>query len=199
MLGLLAQSPSTAYELAKKMEQSIHGFWPRAQSKLYEEPQHLVAHGLAEARRDHQGKRPRVIYAITPSGGEALRAWLSVPGAGPVLEFEALLKVFFADQGSKEDLLLQINSMKHWAEETQQVGRKFLERYAQGEASEADLLPGMGLMSAFLMGHAAVVAEWAAWASREVESWPAFGRAAPTQRIFSELLKRAGGHKPQPE
>ena len=144
MLGLLAQTPSTAYELAKKMEQSIHGFWPRAQSKLYEEPQNLVAHGLAEGRQAYQGRRPRVIYAITPMGQEALRAWLSVPGAGPVLEFEALLKVFFADQGSKEDLLLQINAMKHWAEETQQAGRHFLEDYAHTEAAEADLLPGLG-------------------------------------------------------
>ena len=50
VLGLLAVRPHSTYELAKGMDRSIGRIWPRAQSKLFEEPKKLVAHGYAEAR-----------------------------------------------------------------------------------------------------------------------------------------------------
>jgi hypothetical protein len=38
-------------------------------------------------------------------GRQALRRWLAEPGAGPVLEYEALLKAAFAARGTKADAL----------------------------------------------------------------------------------------------
>src|SRR5687768_7758504 len=75
MLGLLAVQPWTTYELAKQMDHTLSRFWPRAKSKLYEEPKKLVAQGLAKATDDAVGRRPRTIYAITPKGRRALAAW----------------------------------------------------------------------------------------------------------------------------
>jgi DNA-binding PadR family transcriptional regulator len=92
ILGLLAIQPWSTYELAQQMERSLGRVWPRAQSKLYEEPKKLVAHGLAKASVEQVGQRPRTRYAITPKGRRALATWLREPGAGPVLEFEQLLK-----------------------------------------------------------------------------------------------------------
>jgi PadR family transcriptional regulator, regulatory protein AphA len=37
---------------------------------------------------------------ITPEGRQALAAWLHDPGDGPVIEFEQLVKVFFAENGT---------------------------------------------------------------------------------------------------
>ena len=104
LLGLLAVKPWTTYELAQQMDRTVHRFWPRAKSKLYEEPKKLVARGLARATDDAVGKRNRTIYSITPKGRRALAAWLAEPGEGPVLEFEQLMKVFFADHGTTDDL-----------------------------------------------------------------------------------------------
>jgi PadR family transcriptional regulator, regulatory protein AphA len=59
LLGLLAIKPWTTYELAQQMDRTLSRFWPRARSKLYEEPKKLVAHGLARAREDSVGRRPR--------------------------------------------------------------------------------------------------------------------------------------------
>src|SRR5947209_15703946 len=59
LLGLLAIKPWTTYELAKQMDRTLSRFWPRARSKLYEEPKKLVAHGLARATEDVVGKRRR--------------------------------------------------------------------------------------------------------------------------------------------
>jgi DNA-binding PadR family transcriptional regulator len=97
ILGLLAVKPWTTYELAQQMQRALGQFWPRAESKLYEEPKKLVAHGLARASSEMVGKRPRTVYTITPKGRRALAAWVPTPGDGPTLEFEQLVKVFFAE------------------------------------------------------------------------------------------------------
>ena len=39
------------------MERSVGRVWPRAQSKLFEEPKKLVEHGYATAREDAVGRR----------------------------------------------------------------------------------------------------------------------------------------------
>src|SRR6476659_4673308 len=89
ILGLLAIKPWTTYELAQQMQRALGQFWPRAESKLYEEPKKLVAHGLARASSEMVGKRPRTIYTITAKGRRAMAAWVPAPstGDGPVLEF----------------------------------------------------------------------------------------------------------------
>ena len=65
VLGLLAVRPHSTYELAKAMDRSVGRVWPRAQSKLFEEPKKLVQHGYATAREDAVGRRPRTVYTIT--------------------------------------------------------------------------------------------------------------------------------------
>src|SRR5438128_11477377 len=74
ILGLLAVKPWTTYELAQQMERAMGHFWPRARSKVYEEPKKLVVKGLARASADQVGKRPRTVYTITPKGRKALAA-----------------------------------------------------------------------------------------------------------------------------
>src|SRR6516162_6651932 len=65
ILGLLALRRWSTYELAQQMKRSIHFYWPRAESHIYEEPKKLVAHGLAAASSEQTGRRPRTMYAIT--------------------------------------------------------------------------------------------------------------------------------------
>src|SRR3712207_4596565 len=76
ILGLLGVQPWSSYELTRQMDRSLGRFWPRAQSKLYEEPRKLVAHGYAVAAVEHVGRRSRTVYSITPEGRAALTAWL---------------------------------------------------------------------------------------------------------------------------
>src|SRR4051812_45245425 len=103
ILGLLAIRSWTTHQLTQQMDRSLGRLWPRAASKLYEEPKKLVALGLAKATADPVGNRPRTAYTITPRGRRALAGWLGEPGAGPVLEFEGLLKLFFAEHGSRDN------------------------------------------------------------------------------------------------
>ena len=104
ILGLLNVQSWTTYELAKQVQRSLSWFWPRAERKLYDEPKRLVADGLATATKESTGKRPRTVYGITDAGREELRRWLDEPPAPPTTEFEGLVKLFFAEAGSLEQL-----------------------------------------------------------------------------------------------
>ena len=64
ILGLLSLRPWTTYELAQQMQRALGQFWPRAESKLYEEPKKLVEHGLATATAEPSAS---VLAPSTPS------------------------------------------------------------------------------------------------------------------------------------
>ena len=118
ILGLLRLRSWTPYELAKQVQKSLGWFWPRAERKLYDEPKNLVALGLATATEEHTGNRPRTVYAITPAGRKALRGWLGHTPEPPALEFEGMVKVFFADGGTIEQLRETLDSIERTARGT---------------------------------------------------------------------------------
>lgn len=172
ILGLLAVRSWTTHELVQQVDRSLRRIWPRAQSKLYEEPKKLVAHGLARASDDPVGRRRRTRYTITAKGRRALAAWLSEPGEGPILEFEQLLKISFADSGTKADLLANLEATRAWVldenEENLATARAYLEgRGAFPQRAALNQLGGRFLTDFYL-----TVARWTEWACRIVEDWP---------------------------
>jgi DNA-binding PadR family transcriptional regulator len=192
ILGLLAVQPWSTYELTRQMDRSLGRLWPRAQSKLYEEPKKLVEHGLAEASTERVGKRPRTVYSITPAGRRALAEWLRSPGAGPVLEFEQLLKISFAENGTKADALATLAAARAWAEERNEenlaAGRAYLEGRGPFQHRAAQNM----LAGAFLTEFYRMVAEWAEWAAEQVEHWPDDpAQAVPEREAFEQVVRRA--------
>lgn len=190
ILGLLALKPWTTYELTQQVERALGKFWPRTQSKLYEEPKRLVAHGFARAKPETVGKRPRTVYAITPKGRRALAAWLPTPSAGPALEFEALIKIFFAEFGSRDDLLATIDGVREWTAETVESGMPIVRGYLAGEGPFPQRLPWILLVGQFLADYEAMVGRWADWAAGVVESWPDDVRRAPVDLGPLEAMGR---------
>lgn len=172
ILGLLAVKPWTTYELAQQMTRAVGQFWPRAQSNLYAEPKKLVALGLATATDEKIGNRPRTVYNITPKGRQALAQWMPEPAAGPVLEWETLLKVFFAEQGSKDDLLSAIDGAHAWAEERAAASLPIPRGYLDGTGPFPHRLPWLVLAGQFLNEFNLAVARWAEWAADVVAGWP---------------------------
>lgn len=172
ILGLLAIKPWTTYELAQQMERSLKSFWPRAQSRIYEEPKRLAANGLATATSEPVGRRPRTAYAITAKGRRALEAWLAEPGGGPTLEFEALLKVFFAEHARKEDVLLNIDVIRQWAAQQTAENIAFARLYLESGGPFPDRLASIVLVGRFITDFADMIASWSAWAAGVVGDWP---------------------------
>ena len=179
ILGLLAVRSWTTYELAQQMERALGQFWPRAESKLYEEPKKLVAHGLALATREKVGNRPRTVYSITPAGREALARWVPTPGAGPSLEFEQLIKVFFAEHGTKDDLLATLRAVHEATDAQAAMGATICRAYLDGQGPFPERLPWIILCGQFLQDFLDMVRSWSAWAAETVEAWPEDVREAP--------------------
>jgi PadR family transcriptional regulator AphA len=172
ILGLLAVKSWTTHELVQQVDRSLRRFWPRAQSKLYEEPKKLVSYGYARADDDSVGRRRRTRYTITAKGRRALATWLQQPGAGPVLEFEQLLKISFADSGSKADILMSLEATRAWVVSQNEENLATARAYLKGEGAFPQRAALNQLSGRFLTDFYATVAEWVEWATGIVEDWP---------------------------
>lgn len=191
LLGLLAIQSWTTYELAQQMGRGMGKFWPRARSHVYEEPKRLVALGWASATKERVGRRGRTVYAITPEGRSALRAWLGEVGEPPSLEWEQLVKVFFAEHGTKADLLAQLDAAVAWSAEQRDHHRSRARSYLDGEGPFPERMAVHGLVGGFLAELAATVGDWAAHARAVVEGWPDdITDAEPDLGLFAEIAER---------
>jgi PadR family transcriptional regulator, regulatory protein AphA len=172
ILGLLAVKPWTTHELVQQVDRSLRRIWPRAQSKLYEEPKKLVAYGFARATDDSVGRRRRTRYTITAKGRRALAAWLEKPGDGPILEFEQLLKISFADSGSKADIVANLEATRAWVLEQNEENLATARAYLEGRSAFPQRAALNQLGGRFLTDFYVMVARWVAWASVTVDGWP---------------------------
>jgi PadR family transcriptional regulator AphA len=192
ILGHLALRSWATYELTQQLKRSTRHYWPRAESKIYEEPKKLVAHGLATARREYTGRRPRTVYSITDEGRRALRRWLDEPGQGPLVEFEGVVKVLFAEQGTKHQLLATLTFVREQAERTREEHIALARDLAQTGGPFPDRLHVNELVFRFMWEQTETVIRWARWAEKQVEGWPEeIGR--PGGRETGTALKRAAG------
>ena len=193
ILGLLGVRPWTTYELAQQMDRALGQFWPRARSKIYEEPKKLVAHGLAKATQDSVGKRPRTVYSITPAGRKALRAWVKTPvTSAPTLEFEHLIRVFFAENGTKGDLEARLEELRAWVAGQARLSAEISGPYLRGEGPFPERLPWIMLVGRFLDDFEKLVDDWVTWAAAVIEDWPDdVTKATPDLDILRAMAKRS--------
>jgi PadR family transcriptional regulator, regulatory protein AphA len=192
VLALLALQPWTTYQLARQMERSLGWIWPRAISRLYEEPKKLVAAGLAVGRPGATGRRRSTVYTITLEGREALAAWLAEPGTGPVLECEALVKVAYADQGTRDGLLANLAALIDDATAKLHFGELIARQYLDGRGPFPERLPWSGLMWRFLWEYHVTVLRWARWARDQVQAWPEDLSGFNATAEFGRIVSAAG-------
>ncbi len=192
VLAMLALQPWTTYQLARQMERSLGFIWPRAISRLYEEPKKLVASGLAVSRPASTGRRRSTVYTITPAGRQALAAWLAEPGAGPVLECEALVKVAYADQGTRDGLLANLAALIDDATATLHFGEMIAASSLEGGGPFPDRLPFSGLMWRFLWEYHVTMLRWARWARDQVQAWPEDLSQLDAAAEFGRIVSAAG-------
>lgn len=186
ILGLLAVKPWTTHELVQQVDRSLRRLWPRAQSKLYEEPKKLVAHGYAKATDDSVGRRRRTRYTITAKGRRALGSWLQEPGEGPVLEFEQLVKIHFADSGTKANVIANLEATRTWVLEQNKENLAAARAYLAGEGRFPQRAALNQLPGRFLTEFYVTVARWVEWASSTVEQWPDDVTNAPFDAAAAE-------------
>ena len=185
ILGLLGVQSWSAYELTKQMERSVDTFWPRASSRVYAEVKRLADAGLADATKERVGRRPRTVYSITADGRAELEAWLRSPGRGLSVEFEALAKVFFADQGDLEGLQVNLHAALEWARDRKTATSEVAASIREDGGAYPDRLAVNALVFAFKADMAAFVERWATWAIETTSDWPDDADAwVPPMEVF---------------
>ena len=191
VLALLALQPWTTYQLARQTERSLGWIWPRAISRLYEEPKKLAAAGLATSRPGATGRRRATVYTITPAGRQALAAWLAEPGTGPVLECEALVKIAYADQGTRDGLLANLAALIDDTTAKLHFGQMIADAYLGGRGPFQERLPLSGLMWRFLWDYHVTMLRWARWAQDQVQAWPQDLSQLDATAEFSQIVSAA--------
>jgi DNA-binding PadR family transcriptional regulator len=194
VLGMLALRPWTPYELTQQFLRSLTWCWPVSERQLYTEPERLVAAGLVKVKTAGNGPRARREYSIKPAGRKALKEWLATPTSAPRIFNEPLLRVLYADQGDKDDLLQALVGLRE----------ELLERFETGRARSVEYLEGTGpfperahLVAMFAdLGQrlTSVIDEWAADSIREVSSWSStrdLGLTEATKQTLARVVDAA--------
>jgi PadR family transcriptional regulator, regulatory protein AphA len=192
ILGLLALRPFSAYELAQQVHRGVRYMLPASERNLYAEPKRLAAAGLVRMRREQVGKRSRTIYEITPAGREALRRQLATPPAPPQLEFEALQRLIYADQGSKQDLLAALDTTGRQVQQLLDDGLQQVRGYQGDGGPFPERLHLIVLFARFYADHLLLLRDWVDLARREVASWPTtrdLGLTDGTRQMLQDLLQ----------
>ena len=197
-LGLLATREWSAYQLAEQLGRGVDQLWPRADRQRYNTVKRLLADGLVTARAEQSGKRGRTVYAITDEGRAELAAWLATGSRPPALEFEGMVRVLVADQGSIDDLRRTLEEMHEQAT----AKRALFAAHAAHISDTGGTFPErrhlFALANPFMIEHYDHIVAWAERALAEIETWPDTTTPAVTHEERSlELL--AAGVRPRSE
>jgi PadR family transcriptional regulator, regulatory protein AphA len=109
ILGMLKLGVPTGYDIKKVIDDSTRFFWTASFGQIYPELKRLRKAGLVRAKQEPRGKVKRTVYELTPKGEEALREWLT-DRENVIFEIrdESLLRLFFGDVLSKDDVLANL-------------------------------------------------------------------------------------------
>lgn len=201
ILGHLALQPWTMYDLAQQMRSNVHYFFPRAESQVYAEPKRLVALGMASAEKEMTGKRARTVYSITEAGRVELARWLADPAAakGPLLEFEALLRVFLSPLGKDGDLAEALQQVRANITDMFDAAERVGGEYLTGSAPFQKHVLTRSMVYDFLVSFAELTDEWAERSAARLAAWPEQSEEArheDAMRIFrakADVRKRRRG------
>jgi hypothetical protein len=89
-----------------------------------------------------------------------------------VLECEALVKIAYTDQGTRDGLLANLAALIEDTTVKLQFGQMSAGAYLEGRGPFQERLPLSGLMWRFLWEYHVTVLRWARWARDQVEAWP---------------------------
>lgn len=171
LLGLLSIQPWSTYELAKQVDRSLGWFWPRTERKIYDEAKTLAESGHATATPQITGSRPRTVYAITAKGRRTLQAWLDESSAPPKLEAEALVRVFFADAGTLDQLRTTLDELAATARANLDELQALIEAADDANYPFAERRHINAIAIRFQLGYNQMISDWAEWATEQTDDW----------------------------
>ena len=187
VLALLALRPWSGYELTRQATRSLRYAWPKSERLLYSEPKKLVELGWATTYKETADGRSRNVYEITDAGRAALEGWMATTPGPPQLEAEALLRVLFADYGTRDDAKASLVALRANAQEVEDSVATLMSSYLEGGHPFPDRTHLSVLFATFQVELFRLVQRWVDFASEEIDAWPDIEGVGRTDRV-EELI-----------
>jgi PadR family transcriptional regulator AphA len=187
VLAQVAVHPWSTYELAQQRIRYFRYVWPRAESAIYREVKRLSAMGLLHGKKEHVGKRARTVYSITERGREALREWLATPVSPFAMDFEAMIRLFVAPLGTKEQIVTTLTQVRDDAREMLRFGGEVKQEFLEGIAVTQDQVYIRALAVDFFISLLRTVEAWAERTLAEIDSWADLSSDGKNERALEKI------------
>jgi DNA-binding PadR family transcriptional regulator len=171
VLAQVAVRPWSTYELAQQRVRYFRYVWPRAESAIYREAKRLSSMGLIEGKKEYTGKRARTVYSITREGKEVLGEWLGTPISPFSMDFEAMLRVFVAPLGTKDDIIGTLEQVRADAQEMLRFAGEVKQEFIDGINVTQEQVYIRALVVDFFISLLNTVESWAERTLAEIETW----------------------------
>jgi DNA-binding PadR family transcriptional regulator len=190
VLALLDLKPWTGYELTHQAQRSLRYAWPKSERLLYSEPKKLAELGFATSHVEESGGRTRNVYTITDEGRQALNDWTSTRTQPPRFEIEALLRLLFADHGSRQDVLRALDEFESDIDQHHQAIVELMGSYLDGGHPFPQRTHLSVLFATFQIEIFKTIERWIEFARDEIDDWPTTQDLGMTPRTesFTRLL-----------
>lgn len=196
VLALLHLKPWTGYELTRQAQRSLRYAWPKSERLLYSEPKKLVELGYATVHHEDSGNRTRNVYTITKEGRQALNEWTTTRTEPPRFEVEALLRLLFADHGSREDLLRALDELQDDIGAHHQAIVDLMGSYLDGGHPFPQRTHLSVLFATFQIDMFKSIERWIEFARVEIDEWPTTQDLGMTPRTETLTRLLAQDHSP---
>jgi DNA-binding PadR family transcriptional regulator len=157
----------TGYEIKQVIDFSTRFFWTASYGQIYPELKRLRKAGLVRAEQAPRGKVKRTVYSLTPKGERALHDWLT-SSQDVLFEIrdENLLRLFFSDMLSREEVISNLRTQEQFFEGVLQRFRE-LEADVKEGVDEGRLYPYLALQ--YGIEFIAFARDWYAERARRLE------------------------------
>ncbi|WKY44653.1 PadR family transcriptional regulator [Eubacteriaceae bacterium ES2] len=109
ILGILNHEDCSGYDIKNRIDVALSQFFSAGFGQIYPTLKQLVEEGMIINTESSSKNGPeRKVYQITKTGKIELDNWLKIPVEKEDVRFEILLKLFFAGNLNKEDILSHI-------------------------------------------------------------------------------------------
>ncbi len=201
VLALLHLKPWTGYELTRQAQRSLRYAWPKSERLLYSEPKKLVELGYATIHQEDSGNRTRNVYTITGTGRQALTEWTGTRTEPPRFEVEALLRLLFADHGSREDVLRALDELGDDVGTHHRAIVDLMGSYLDGGHPFPQRTHLSVLFATFQIEMFKTIEAWIAFARAEIDEWPStqdLGMTLRTETLTQLLAQDRSPLDPAP-
>ncbi|WP_027343960.1 PadR family transcriptional regulator [Hamadaea tsunoensis] len=167
LLGLLADSPQTGYDLTKRFDQTLSGYaWSAGHSQIYPELKRMMGDGLVGVV--DEGARGSKTYGITDEGRAELRRWMFSPVGDTPPRNEFVLRLFMLSSLDLADTRVLTENMAAASEQEVAELRQAISDIEKH--TPADAGPGYARFAAeFGLRYFQLQADWARWVLSELE------------------------------